>query len=227
MATQDEDTDGSATNESSSGTEPTAETGGEPDESPDTGAASAPDGGEDRTTRRTLRRVSFSVRSLLLAVVIAGLVAACGVMSWLYVGAESQLRADERHALDAQRAEQVALDYAVNAAVMDFKDLGPWKQNLVKGTTPELTSKLTDAANAMEQIVLPLQWTSTAKPLAAKVRSDANGLYVVDAFVGVMTKTVQAAESLQSTATYSITVNSNNNWLISDVGGIATIVGDK
>lgn len=45
-------------------------------------------------------------------------------------------------------------------------------------------------ATAMEQILLPLQWTSSAKPLAAKVRSHDNGIYVVDAFVGVMAKTL-------------------------------------
>ena len=132
-----------------------------------------------------------------------------------------------RQAANSSHAEQIALDYAVNAAVMDYKDLGPWKQNLVKGTTPELNDKLTKAATAMEQILLPLQWSSTAKPLAAKVRSDDNGVYVVDAFVGVMTKTVQAADTLQSTATYSITIDSNNAWKISDVGGIGSVVADK
>jgi Mce-associated membrane protein len=38
---------------------------------------------------------------------------------------------------------------------------------------------------------------------------------------------VQAADNLQSTATYSITINSNDRWLISDVGGIAAVVGEK
>ncbi len=44
-------------------------------------------------------------------------------------------------------------------------------------------------------------------------------IYVVDSFVSVQTKTVQAPEALQSTATYSTTIDSNNNWLITDVGG--------
>lgn len=173
------------------------------------------------------RQLSVSVRSLMVAAVITILVAAVGVLGWLYVGARSKLDEQARQSENDVRAEKVALDYAVNAAVMDFKDLGPWKQNLVKGTTPELKKKLTEAATAMEQILLPLQWSSTAKPLAAKMRSHDNGLYVVDAFVSVMTKTVQATENLQSTATYSITINSADGWLISDVGGIAAVVGDK
>ena len=173
------------------------------------------------------RRISISLRTLAVATVIGGLIAAVGVMTWLYLGAKAKVDDQARQAANSSHAEQIALDYAVNAAVMDYKDLGPWKQNLVKGTTPELNDKLTKAATAMEQILLPLQWSSTAKPLAAKVRSDDNGVYVVDAFVGVMTKTVQAADTLQSTATYSITIDSNNAWKISDVGGIGSVVADK
>lgn len=172
------------------------------------------------------RRISVSIRTLSLAVVIVGLIAAVGAMSWLYVGANTKLDAQITQARDEAHAEQIALDYAVRAAIMDYKDLGPWKRALVDGTTPELTKKLTDAANAMEQILLPLQWSSTAKPLAAKTRSH-DGVYVVDAFVSVMTKTVQAADRLQSTATYSVTIDPNNGWKISDVGGIAQVVGEK
>jgi Mce-associated membrane protein len=164
---------------------------------------------------------------LALGALITALIAAVGVMTWLYVGARNDLHRQTQLIADDKHAEQVALDYAVAAAIMDYKDLGPWKQRLVAGTTPELTEKLTKAAEAMEQILLPMQWTSTAKPLAAKVRSRENGAYVVDAFVSVMTKTVQAADSLQSTATYAVTVDSNNNWRITDVGGIAAVVGDK
>jgi Mce-associated membrane protein len=181
---------------------------------------------EDKITP-TRRQISISVRALMVGVVIVCLVAAVGVMTWLYIGADARLDDHAQQAADVKHAEQVALDYAVSAAIMDFKDMGPWKQNLVKGTTPELSDKLTKAADAMEQIVLPLQWVSTAKPLAAKVRSQDKGVYVVDAFVSVMTKTVQASDSLQSTATYSITIDSNRNWLITDVGGIAAMVGDK
>jgi Mce-associated membrane protein len=181
---------------------------------------------KDRTTREE-RRISLSVRGLSLGMVIVGLVAALGVMTWLYVGSTRKFDAQAQQARDVGHAEQVALDYAVRAAIMDYKDLGPWKRALVDGTTPELGKKLTDAANAMEQILLPLQWSSSAKPIAAKVRSHDKGVYIVDAFVSVMTKTVQAAENLQSTATYSVTVDPSNGWKISDVGGIGQVVGDR
>lgn len=176
---------------------------------------------------RSRRSISVSVRTLMVGAVITVLAVALAVMAWMYMGAQTQIADNARAADNARHAEQIATDYSVNAAVMDYKDLGPWKQNLVKGTTPELKEKLTQAATAMEQILLPLQWSSGAQPLAAKVRSSTNGVYVVDAFVSVMTKTVQSAEELQSTATYTVTIDSNNAWQISDVGGIATAVGEK
>ena len=178
----------------------------------------------DRASGKKVRRVSFSVRSLALSTLVVCLIAALGVTTWLYISSKQALAEQRRHSDNTNQAEEVALNYAVNAAIMDYKDLAPWKQNIVKGTTPELADKLTKAATAMEQIVLPLQWTSTAKPLAAKVRSEDKGVYVVDAFVSVMTKTVQAADELQSTATYAVTVDSNNAWQIADVGGIAAVV---
>lgn len=181
----------------------------------------------DGVTARTGRRVSIPLRGLSLGVVIALLVAAVGVMTWLYVGANGKVDALNQQASDNAHAEQIAVDYAVRAAIMDFKDLGPWRKALVDGTTPELGKKLTEAATAMEQILLPLQWSSSAKPIAAKVRSHDKGVYVVDAFVSVMTKTIQAPQNLQSTATYSVTINPGDGWKISDVGGIGQVVGDK
>lgn len=180
---------------------------------------------EQPTSKR--RQVSVSLRALIVGIVIVCLTAAVGVVTWLYVDARTQLNDQARQVADGKRAEQVALDYAVDAAVMDYRDLGPWKQNLVKNTVPKLNEKLTKAAEAMEQILLPMQWSSTAEPLAAKVRSHENGVYVVDAFVSVMTKTVQADDTLRSTATYSVTIDSNDGWQISDVGGIVAVVGDK
>ncbi|BBX00051.1 hypothetical protein BST36_23535 [Mycolicibacterium moriokaense] len=166
------------------------------------------------------KRVSVSLRALVLAAVIVVLVGAVGVLAWLYIGVRGQLAAQARETSNNNHAEEVALDYAVNAANMDFRDLNAWKTKLVSGTSPELKDKLTEAADSMEQILVPLQWNSTAKPLAAKARTDVNGIVVVDAFVNVLTKTMQAPDGLQSTATYSITLDRNNNWQITDVGGI-------
>lgn len=173
------------------------------------------------------RRISLSVRTLVVAGAFGMLLAAVGVMTWLYFGERAKVEAQQRQAGDDNHAEQIALDYAVNAATMNFQDLNGWKGNLVNGTTQSLNDKLTKAANSMQQILVPLEWSSTANPLVARVRSNTNGIYVVDAFVSVHTKTTQAPDNLQSTATYSITIDSKNNWQISDVGGIGAIESAK
>ena len=207
---------------------------GETDESVDTDESAEFD--EAEVERRDKRRkfatlkqrsISISVRSLVVSAVIIGLLATAGVTTWLYLGAKAQLGAQTAQAAANSRAEQIALDYAVGAAKINAKDLGPWKAELVKGTTSELKDKLNNAATSMEQILVPLDWNSTAVPLVAKVRSDDNGIYVVNTFVSVQTKTVQAPEGLESTATYSITIDSNHDWQISEVGGVGAVVGQK
>lgn len=190
-------------------------------------AAQSPEPQEQ--TVRPGRRLSISIgiRGLVLGVVITGLVAAAATFGWLYFDSRRELDATTRASANDAHAEKVALDYAVNAAAMSYQDLNSWKVKLVAGTSPELNDKLTKAATSMEQILVPMQWTSTAKPLTAKVRSVNNGVYVVDCFVAVQTKTIQAPEALQSTATYSVTLDSNNNWQITDVGGIGAVTGAK
>jgi hypothetical protein len=193
--------------------------------------ADVSDGAKDSTPEakspRQSRSVSVSLRDLILYGLIGILVAATAVLGWLCVDERRQLDARSAQSANDARAEKIALNYAVNAATMDFKDLQAWKVKLVAGTSPELSKKLSDAGTSMEQVLVPLQWSSSAQPLVAKVRSSTGGIYVVDSFVSVQTKTVQAPEALQSTATYSTTIDSNNNWVITDVGGIAAAVGPK
>ena len=201
--------------------EPTAPTA---DHRSDAGDVDTPE--SVKSTRRQ-RSVSVSVRGLVVGAVIVALVAAVAALGWLYIDARHQLNAQALQSTNAAHAEKVALDYAVNAATMDFKDLQSWHVKLVAGTSPELNKKLSDAGASMEQVLVPLQWSSTAQPLVAKVRSNTGGIYVVDSFVSVQTKTVQAPGALQSTATYSTTIDSNNNWQITDVGGIGSALGPK
>ncbi|MGE2724209.1 hypothetical protein [Mycolicibacterium pulveris] len=182
---------------------------------------------KDVTSKEQPRQVSISLRTLVFGAVVLVLAAAVGVLGWLYLDARGELDAQARQAADNQRAEQVAIDYAVQAAQMDHRDINAWKSRLVAGTSPELNERLSEAADSMEQILTPLQWESTAKPLAAVVRSSAGGVFVVDAFVSVLTKTTQAPDGLQSTATYSVTIDSNQDWLITDVGGIDAVLGSR
>ncbi|MDQ2637900.1 MAG: hypothetical protein M3Y83_13585 [Actinomycetota bacterium] len=218
MATGTDATETAATDENS----PAGET--VPDDS--TPEASAASGAEEepRDTKpgRRPHSVSVSVRSLVVGVAMALLIAAVAAVGWLYIDARSELDAQAAQSANNSRAEKMALDYAVNAATMDYKDLQAWKAKLVAGTTPELNKRLSEAAVSMEQVLVPLEWSSSARPLVAKVRSSNDGVYVVDSFVSVQTKTIQSPEALQSTATYSTTIDSNNNWQIADVGGIGS-----
>jgi hypothetical protein len=195
----------------------------------DEGAVGEASAGKAELQREKSRRVQLSVslRSAVTALVIVILVGAVGVLSWFYIGARGQLEEKARRSEDNVHAEKVALQYAGEAAAMNYQDLNAWKDRLVAGTSPELKDKLSKAATSMEQILVPLQWSSTAQPLAAKVRTVAGGAYVVDAFVSVLTKTAQASEPLQSTATYSVTVDSNKDWQITDVGGVGDALGQK
>lgn len=177
--------------------------------------------------RRRGREISVSVRGLLLGALVIALVVAVGVLAWRVNEGSRELDAREQQTQNVARAESIALDYATNAAAMNFEDLEGWKVKLVAGTSPELADRLNEAAEQMKQILVPLQWNSTARPLAAKVRSESGGVYDVDAFVSVLTKTAQGPDPLQSTATYRVTVDSNKNWQITDVGGIGAAVGER
>lgn len=209
--------------------EDAAETAATNQETPADGSAAtaAEEAPGDATSAREARSISFSVRSLVVGAAVVLLIAAVATVGWLYVDARSELEAQASQAANNSRAEKMALDYAVNAATMDYKDLQAWKVKLVAGTTPELNKKLSEAGTSMEQVLVPLEWSSSARPLVAKVRSNDGGVYVVDSFVSVQTKTIQSPEPLQSTATYSTTIDSNNNWQITDVGGIGSALEPK
>lgn len=173
--------------------------------------------------QRIVDRASGRAVSTGLAALVVALAVATGVLAVLLAGERSdasQVRAAAEH--DA-KAQQVALDYAVGAARLDYHDLPGWNRNLVAGTSPELKEKLTTAATSMEQVVVPLQWTSTAQPITAQVTGHNGDLYTVAAFVNVTTKNAQSKDGVQSTATYTVTLDQSKDWLITDVGGFNPI----
>ncbi|MDO3068975.1 hypothetical protein [Mycobacteroides abscessus] len=198
------------------------ETNDDVDETTGTGAAKKGDAD-------LLQRV-FSVllrRSLIFSVVLTAAVIAIILLAWSLHSSQQSERETRasltsmRDDADArQRAQQIALDYSRGAAEMDFKDIPGWTKRLTTNTSPELTKKLKDAATSMEQIIVPLQWVSTPTPITSAVRSEHDGIFVVNSFLSIMTKNVQAPNGVQSTATYTVTINSKDNWIITDVGGV-------
>ncbi|WP_236737583.1 hypothetical protein [Mycobacteroides franklinii] len=193
-------------------------------------SSTAVDEGKDTTKDASPPRRVFDVllrRSLISTALLVAAAVTIGLLAWSLHSSQRSER-EARAALvsmqDAagarQRSEQIALDYSRGAAEMDFKDIPAWTKRLTANTSPELTKKLKDAATSMEQIVVPLQWVSTPTPITSAVRSERDGVYVVNSFLSVMTKNVQAPNGVQSTATYTVTINSKDNWVITDVGGV-------
>ncbi|QTJ67978.1 hypothetical protein HYG77_21910 [Rhodococcus sp. ZPP] len=159
------------------------------------------------------------VRSFIVALVLLAMIGSIGVLGWQLHAKTDDLNSMRDNADARSHAEQVALDYSTGAAQMDFRDLASWRSRLTSGTSDELADRLTRAASSMEQIITPLQWVATAKPVAAKVVSENNGSYTVTAFVKVLTTNSQAPDGIDSTASYQLTVDGRDNWKISDIGG--------
>lgn len=170
---------------------------------------------------------SVAVKPLALGLVVALLVIGLAVVTWQLRSTSDEL--SSIHSAEAGRvqAEQIALDYATGAAEMDFRDLPTWRTRLTQGTSSELSNRLTQASSSMEQIISPLQWTSTAQPISAKAVAGDGGVYSVDCFISVMTTNSQAPEGIMSTATYKLTIDSGDDWKITEISGIdSALAGD-
>lgn len=164
--------------------------------------------------------VSIRVSSLVRGALIAVLAAAAVVFAVLYFTARGDLAARDERAAGDRHAEQVATEYAVGAATVNFQDLDAWIGNLKKNTTQQLAGKFAETAPKLEQILVPLRWTSTAAPITAKVMSEQDGTYQVNVFVNVTSTNAQNPDGTQTTVTYTVTVDENSEWKITDVGGV-------
>lgn len=175
--------------------------------------------------RRNSRRPTVTRRAgaILAAVVVSVVIA---VLGWNWHSAADGLDRRDADAANQRHAEQVALDYATGAAQMSFQNTQEWRGRLTKNTTPELTDRLSKAATSMEQLIGPLQWSSTAHPIAAKTESESNGVFHVICFVDVLTKNVQAPDGVQSTATYKLSIDRGKNWTITEISGIDSALGN-
>lgn len=188
--------------------------GGEPKPTPESDSGSRPTQGFSRG----LGTLTLSVKSLLtglgaLAVLIVG-----ALLIWLVVDKSGQVSDLKAEAKNNAHAEKVALDYATGAANMSYEDTQGWLTRLTANTTPELSAKLRNAASQMEQLLRPMQWSSTSSPITAKVSSVDGDVYQVDAFVQIITKNVQtSATGIDTTATYKLTIDKGQDWMITAI----------
>lgn len=168
------------------------------------------------------RAVTLSIRvsTVLTALALALLLAGTLTFGSLYWSARSQLNHRDAIATDNRHAENVAMTYALGASTIDFHDVKGWLTRLKDGTSPQLSAKFDATAPQLEQILLPLQWTSKATPQSATVISESDGVYKVNAYLTVNSTSVQTPDGAPTTVTYSVTIDRNSNWTITDVGGL-------
>lgn len=164
--------------------------------------------------------IAVRVSSVVALVAVVALVIAAGLFAALWFSARSDLNDSRAQEAADQRAEQVATDYAVGAATIDYKDANAWFTRLKANTTPVLANKFDATAPKLQEILVPLKWTSAATPIAATVASNSGGIYKVNVFINVNSTSAQTPDGGLTTVTYSVTIDTNSDWKISDVGGM-------
>ncbi|WP_228538899.1 hypothetical protein [Nocardia sp. XZ_19_385] len=170
--------------------------------------------------RQSGATVSLPVSSVLMGAVATLFLVLAAVFGFLWISAKGDLDEKNAQAADDRHAEQIATDYAVGAATVNYQDINAWVAKLKANTTPQLANKFDATAPKLEQILVPLKWTSTATPITAKVISDDNGVYKVNVFVNVSSTNAQSPEGAQTTVTYNVTLDQKSDWKITDVGGV-------
>ncbi|MBH0778015.1 hypothetical protein IT779_17190 [Nocardia sp. NEAU-351] len=164
---------------------------------------------------------------MVISAALVVLLAAVVTLGSLYWSARSTIADRDAHAAAEQRAEKIATDYAVGASTIEYRDLPAWFVRLKSGTSPQLGAKFDATSPQLEQILLPLRWTSKATPLSATVLSESGGIYTVNAYLDVTSTSAQTPDGTHATVTYSVVVDSNADWKITDVGGLQAALPAK
>ena len=192
--------------------------------SPEESPVEKPSARAQLTEYLTVRRppVVAAVSMLCVAALVA-----VGVLAYLLVQRSDDLAAERQLTADKQTAETVAGRYAVGAATFDFNNLQPWSAALKNGTAPELNSRFDVAVNTLTPLIQEVQWVQTAKLIAAKtvdIRADRQ--FIVQVFVSTHMTSTQNPKGLNTVTPYTITLDRDSNWLITDVAGIAGAAQD-
>ncbi|MFI7193649.1 hypothetical protein ACIBQ0_28295 [Nocardia nova] len=196
----------------------------EADQDEKSGAAQS---SEAATERRAALTIAVRLSTVVTTAVIVVLLAVGIVFGCLYFSARSTLSDRDAAAAGDKHAEDIASKYAVGASTIDYHDVKSWIERLKTGTTTQLAAKFDATAPQLEQILLPLQWTSKATPLSAAVTSESDGIYKVNAYLDVTSTSAQTPDGGRTTVTYSLTIDRNADWKITDVGGLQNALPTK
>jgi len=121
---------------------------------------------------------------------------------------------------DEATARRIACqEYAVGAATLDYRTPAVWRANVVRGTSPELRTKIESSSGALEQVQQDLKWVANARLSGAEVRPIGGDVWAARCFVAIHSTTVKSPQGIGSVAVYNITLDKKRNWLITDVTG--------
>ncbi|MEV6431474.1 hypothetical protein [Nocardia sp. NPDC051463] len=127
--------------------------------------------------------VSIQISTVIRGAVIAALVVAVCMLSGLLWSTRHDITQRDDRAANDRKAEQVATEYSVGAATVNYQDINAWVVKLKANTAPQLANKFEATGPELEQILVPLKWTSSATPITAKVMSERDGIFKVNVFV--------------------------------------------
>ncbi|MFM9378920.1 serine/threonine protein kinase [Gordonia sp. VNK21] len=162
----------------------------------------------------------------MTALCVTALVA-MSVLAWLFTDRDTRLSDLQRLDRDKAAAEKVAGDYAAAAATLSYQDLPGWAETLKRGTASELSSRFDTAVKTVTPLFQEVQWSQTGTLIAATtvdVRADRQ--FVVQVFVDTKLTSTQNPSGLNIITPYTITLDRDENWLITDVADIAGVAQD-
>jgi len=161
-----------------------------------------------------------SVRAVA-ALAIAALIAAVTFgMLWATEDSEDRLAALQARLDTEAAAETAASQYALRVSEVDFHDLDAWRDALTDGVSEQLAPKLDAAVDVVGPWLSEMEYTATARLLAADIAEDDGDRFVVQVFVDMTSKSKQTPDGVAATATYTVTMDRASNWTITDVGGV-------
>ncbi|MEU6583060.1 hypothetical protein [Nocardia sp. NPDC046763] len=166
------------------------------------------------------RTVQLKVSTLVTAVAAVLLIGALVTVTVLWQSARGDLKDRDTQAANDKHAEQVASDYAMGAANLNFSDFNAWTARLESNTTPALASKFGATSSKLQEILVPLKWTSSPTLLSSQVTNRDNGAYKVNVYLNVNSTNAQNPDGVLTTIYYTVSVDPKSDWKVTDVGGI-------
>ncbi|MBF6193703.1 hypothetical protein [Nocardia implantans] len=166
---------------------------------------------------RALRRWARPTAAVVAAAVVTAVAFAAGRLS---AGSDDELASLRAQLAVDAAAEQAASSYALNVSQVRPGDIEGWRKALQAGVSQQLAPKLSAAVDVVGPWLSQMEYTATAKLLAAKVSRRDGDLFVVQVFVDMNSRSRQTPEGVTATAAYTVTLNRAAAWTITDVGGV-------